>query len=845
MSLNRTLAGLIDTAGDVKSASLDNAASLTVYATKEDLPSSGMSSGDQAYVTGNSRFYISNGSGWYNVALVNATPSLSIDPTGAIELSTEGATTIITLTAIDSDNAVAGLTYSVESDGSFGGLATISQDSSVFTITPLSEDSATTVESTLTFKASDGISFGSGNRTLTLSFKVSNSNYTTLMLKADTAGTDNQVDASTIERTLTEAGNVTSTALTPYHPGGYSVLYDGNSDSLSISSDASLDFGTGDFTMEAWVHPTETSNSYPSFMSSVTGWSSGASGHRFDNTGYSGKFGFYVNGFGGRSSGNPFMHSTNTFTHNKWYHYAITRSGTTFKMYINGVLEDTQTDSGSLNAALGGFRSGGSFDGANGYFAGYVRDIRIVKGSVVYTEAFTPPTEPLTAIANTSLLICHAPYIADGSANSHAITIAGTAQTRRFGPYDYLGYTKTDYGGSVYFDGTGDYITTPADTTHLTMSGDFTIDFWIYPISAYSNAYIYGKWNNNSDGWAIFTTTDWSSGNFGSLTFYYGNYGSNESATSIRTEKIKQNQWSHCRITRESGVFYMAINGVVGARSNYGANGLSWSDTRTFNANTTIGIGGNTAGYSQGPGYMAELRVINGTALSTTDFTPPTAPVTAVTNTKLLTCTNKNDIWDAGSGNVLTKAGNVTSSNTQRKFISSSAVSFDGSGDSISFTAGYDDPLYNFGTHDWTLEGWFYIQTLSSGRNLFSFLRASANEATPHVYTQGTDLRYYVLGADRIIGSSALTVNTWHHIAATRSGNDHKLFVDGTQVGSTWTNAQTYVQGRPVLGDYHTSLGNLTGGSNLLHGYAQDFRITKGLARYTANFTPPTAEFGG
>ena len=123
MSLNRTLAGLIDTAGDVKSASLDNAASLTVYATKEDLPSSGMSSGDQAYVTGNSRFYISNGSGWYNVALINATPALSISPTGEILLDADNLTsTTITLTATDSDNAVAGLTYSVESDGSFAGL---------------------------------------------------------------------------------------------------------------------------------------------------------------------------------------------------------------------------------------------------------------------------------------------------------------------------------------------------------------------------------------------------------------------------------------------------------------------------------------------------------------------------------------------------------------------------------------------------------------------------------------------------------------------------------------------------------------------------------------------------
>jgi len=191
-------------------SSIASSSGLQVYATKENLPATGLTSGDQAYVTNTSRLYISNGSGWYNVALINATPSLTIDPTGAIELEKDGSTpTVITLTATDSDNAVAGLTFSVDSDGSFGGLATISQDSSVFTITPLSADSATTSSSTLTFKASDGISFGSGTRTLSLAFATANSNYTALLARADTAGTDNQVDAGPTTHALTESGPIT------------------------------------------------------------------------------------------------------------------------------------------------------------------------------------------------------------------------------------------------------------------------------------------------------------------------------------------------------------------------------------------------------------------------------------------------------------------------------------------------------------------------------------------------------------------------------------------------------------------------------------------------------------
>jgi len=168
----RILAGILDNTGDIKSTSLDNVSTgLTVYATLDDLPTSGLTSGQQAFVTSANRVYVSNGSGWYSVALFNATPRLTISPSGAVTLAVDGSTpTVITLTGTDSDNADANLVYSVESDGSFSNIATLSQDSSVFTITPLSEDSATPGSSTLTFKVSDGISFGSGTTEFSLTF---------------------------------------------------------------------------------------------------------------------------------------------------------------------------------------------------------------------------------------------------------------------------------------------------------------------------------------------------------------------------------------------------------------------------------------------------------------------------------------------------------------------------------------------------------------------------------------------------------------------------------------------------------------------------------------------------
>jgi hypothetical protein len=169
-SFARTMAGIISTTGDVKSTVVGDIG-LSVYSTLDSLPTSALTSGDQAFVSENNRIYVSNGSGWYNVALLNATPTLSISPSGAVTLATDGVTpTVITLVGADSDNADASLIYTVESDGSFANIATLSQDSSVFTITPLAEGSATPGSSTLTFKVSDGISFGSGTTQFSLTF---------------------------------------------------------------------------------------------------------------------------------------------------------------------------------------------------------------------------------------------------------------------------------------------------------------------------------------------------------------------------------------------------------------------------------------------------------------------------------------------------------------------------------------------------------------------------------------------------------------------------------------------------------------------------------------------------
>ena len=156
------------------SANDGSTAGLVVYDSTGLLPSSGLTAGSQAYVTANNRLYISNGAGWFNRALINATPALSLSSSGTIALATDGTPTTITMTATDSDNSDANLVLSLESGGDLFKFATVSRDSSVVTITPRTEDSATALGSdgsaTLTFKASDGINQATVQNTFTLAF---------------------------------------------------------------------------------------------------------------------------------------------------------------------------------------------------------------------------------------------------------------------------------------------------------------------------------------------------------------------------------------------------------------------------------------------------------------------------------------------------------------------------------------------------------------------------------------------------------------------------------------------------------------------------------------------------
>jgi hypothetical protein len=167
-------------------------------------------------------------------------------------------------------------------------------------------------------------------------------------------------------------------------------------------------------------------------------------------------------------------------------------------------------------------------------------------------------------------------------------------------------------------------------------------------------------------------------------------------------------------------------------------------------------------------------------------------------------------------------------------------MKFDGTGDYLN-TSPANQAAFAFGSGDFTIEMWVYAATTGTTKGLYDSRPSGTNGAYAFIYLDSSNVISYLInsGGGTITGT-ALSVSTWYHVAVARSGTSTKLFLNGVQVGSTLTDSNTYLNAgtsRPFIGANASSLGSY------FNGYIDDLRVTKGIARYTATFTPPTAAF--
>jgi hypothetical protein len=193
--------------------------------------------------------------------------------------------------------------------------------------------------------------------------------------------------------------------------------------------------------------------------------------------------------------------------------------------------------------------------------------------------------------------------------------------------------------------------------------------------------------------------------------------------------------------------------------------------------------------------------------------------------------TNGSTTFTDSASHAFTLIGSPTISTAQSKFGGASMAA--ASGNSITCTSAD----FAVGTGDFTFEGWYYLLTRSTDRGFFNLSNAiaSVNEGIGVSANYGTDTLAYLLNNSYNGTSTNLSQNTWYHIALTRASGTCKLFANGTQA-ATWSDTTNYTDTVLKVGSYY-------GATWSTQGYVDEFRFSKGIARYTANFTPPASVF--
>ena len=244
------------------------------------------------------------------------------------------------------------------------------------------------------------------------------------------------------------------------------------------------------------------------------------------------------------------------------------------------------------------------------------------------------------------------------------------------------------------------------------------------------------------------------------------------------------NAWNHLAISRASGVTRFFINGVVST--------TTYTDTTNYGTTKPLVVGAQYNGTTAFAGYIDDFRVSN-TARYTATFTPTTTAFVDDFNTKLLINGNSTIVDDASYGTAT----------------------------------------------DFTIEGWIYPTAGSAYQTIFDFRSASIEKAIFLGINTSNQIYLYVNGVITITTAATVSLSTWTHVALVRRNASTKIYLNGTQSGSSWTDITDYGTTKPLRigADYTGSYG--------FTGYIDDASVSKGLAKYTSNFTAPTSALVG
>ena len=399
---------------------------------------------------------------------------------------------------------------------------------------------------------------------------------------------------------------------------------------------------------------------------------------------------------------------------------------------------------------------------------------------------------------------------------------------------DQTGKTITNVGGvtlsntqiknnskSLYFNNSS-YLAVPSSEAFNFGTGDYTVEAWVYLPSRKTTyvATIFDTNGSNASGLTLEIDAT------GKVLFWH-----NGAVRLITSTTVPLTTWTHIAFVRFSGITSIYINGIQNTSTSY-VYSPAYANPR---------IGGNPSTTLENFfGYMDDLRVTKGVARYTSDFIPKGILNNVIKSIDNGIITNTQDSYTSlllsGSliektGKTLTKTGKLNTSSLETKN-NNKSIYFDGSS---YFTVPTSDDL-TFGTDDFTIEMWFNItQLIDIHQSLYG---TCTNGTTTNALTIGcgVDGKTLTLGIGYGSGASTLLdsntkhdMNVWNHMAVTRTGGILRLFLNGKNVGQV-ANTTSFVTNNPIVG--------VMFGTRYFKGYIDDLRVSKGIARYTTNFTP-------
>ena len=482
----------------------------------------------------------------------------------------------------------------------------------------------------------------------------------------------------------TQVGSTTSITINDTSVGDsggiFGTFFNGGTKRLYIEPTSDFSFGTGDFTIEAYVLRTEDAYSYSRILHFGSYWNNdSAVGLNFDDGDHADKitFGSYYNRSQGSVPANGrVLVGTTTVVNDQWYHTAVTRKNGVFRLFVDGNLEDTESSITSRDLAADYNASGQNLTIANTVdrhvqepIKAKISNVRITKGQCLYETDFQPSMSPLTTTSQgaTASNVKFLGVNKDDPTDTSVTPSTPIAYGVNSGDTNDDAYSPMSGNWSVDF--TPESFLKIEHSTDFDLSGvDFTVECWYYPRSNPSWVGLVGQWPvsgyNVANSWLLEPVGS-------AMTFHFqrtaGSYGRVDAPGSLQT-----NQWQHCAAVCKDGDIKVFLNG----------SGSSWTSPSGTLQNTTsdLTIGGNVAPqYSSGwaDGLISNVRITKGQCLYENNFTPSTSPLTTTSqgatesNVKLLCCNESiilyadvtpNDI-DYGSNNFTDRNPKPTDTN--------------------------------------------------------------------------------------------------------------------------------------------------------------------------------------